>query len=229
MVQPLEGSFGGNLNINQVYEQFAAELKKLVDFDRVYIHIVHAEADTFTIKYLFGQDAPDRFVGAVVSMAGTRTERVVKTGHTLISPADPRNGQFLGDHNYFQAGLVSSIGVPLISKGQPIGALFLRSQRMEAYGPREQAILERLANQIAPAVDNARLFEQTRQAEAALRESEQRIRELATESVRAHEEERQWSALEVHDRIAQPLAAAFHQLQTLKDRAGADPAARKGT
>ena len=183
------------LDIDQVYEQFAEEMKKLVDFDRVYINIVDREADTYTIKYLFGQDAPGRFVGAVRSMAGTRTERVAKTGHTLISPADARIGQFRGDQDYFQAGLVSSIVVPLISKAQVIGTLGLRSRRFGAYGPREQAILERLANQIAPAVENAQLFEQSRQAEVALKESEERIQELATESVRAHEEECQWSAL----------------------------------
>ena len=68
---------------------------------------------------------------------------------------------------------------------------------------------------------------QRKWTETALRESEQRIRELATESVRAHEEERQWSALEVHDRIAQPLAAVFQQIQTLKDKAGADPTTRR--
>ncbi|MBI2853525.1 MAG: sensor histidine kinase [Chloroflexi bacterium] len=45
---------------------------------------------------------------------------------------------------------------------------------------------------------------------------EQRIREIMADSMAAQEEERQWIALEVHDRIAQTLAAAFHQAQTLE-------------
>ncbi|MBI2957815.1 MAG: sensor histidine kinase [Chloroflexi bacterium] len=49
-----------------------------------------------------------------------------------------------------------------------------------------------------------------------LSEREQRIKEMMSESVVAQEEERQWIALEVHDRIAQTLAAAFHQVQALE-------------
>jgi PAS domain S-box-containing protein len=52
--------------------------------------------------------------------------------------------------------------------------------------------------------------------EEALRESEQTIRQLAKASIRAHEEERQRAALEVHDRISQTLTGAFHQLQALE-------------
>ena len=37
----------------------------------------------------------------------------------------------------------------------------LRSSQRGAYGDREQTILARVAKQIAPAVDNARLFEAT--------------------------------------------------------------------
>jgi PAS domain S-box-containing protein len=55
-----------------------------------------------------------------------------------------------------------------------------------------------------------------KRAEEALRKSEQTIRELAKASIRAHEEERQRAALEVHDRISQTLTGAFHQLQALE-------------
>ena len=49
----------------------------------------------------------------------------------------------------------------------------------------------------------------------ALRKSEAKVRELAAASVRAQEEERQWVADEVHDRIAQTLVAVHQQLQAL--------------
>ena len=55
-----------------------------------------------------------------------------------------------------------------------------------------------------------------KRAEEALRKSEQTIRELAKASIRAHEEERQRAALEVHDRISQTLTAAFYHLQALE-------------
>jgi len=54
----------------------------------------------------------------------------------------------------------------------------LRSSRVDAYGPREQSILERLADHIAPAIENAELYAQRTKAEEALRVSEERHREL---------------------------------------------------
>lgn len=54
-----------------------------------------------------------------------------------------------------------------------------------------------------------------KKSEEALQESEKKVRKLAADSVRAQEEERQWVADEVHDRIAQPLVAVHQQLQAL--------------
>jgi two-component sensor histidine kinase len=59
-------------------------------------------------------------------------------------------------------GMRSALLTPLNSKGRVIGTLSLSSQRAGAYRPREQVILERLARLIAPAVENARLYEETR-------------------------------------------------------------------
>lgn len=50
-------------------------------------------------------------------------------------------------------------------------------------------------------------------------------RELA--GAAALEEERQWVALEVHDRIAQPMVSVFHLLQRLESLALPDPQARQ--
>ena len=67
-------------------------------------------------------------------------------------------------------------------------------------------------------MENAELYAQIKQAQEALRHSEQQIRELATELIHAHEEKRQRAALEVHDRILQPLVAAHQQIQTLQSK-----------
>ena len=88
-------------------------------------------------------------------------------------------------------------------------------------GLRRTAVVERLVatRTLELSQSNYRWGEEVgerRRAEEALRESEQRIRELAAASVQAHEEQRLWSALEVHDRIGQCLIVVFQQLQTLE-------------
>ncbi|MDA1218864.1 MAG: GAF domain-containing protein [Chloroflexi bacterium] len=155
------------LDIKQVYEQFALELQKLVAFDRAYINLVDEVGDTFTLTYLFGQHVPGREIGAISPLSGSLTGEIVATGKTLIQPnmaADPNHHR--GDSNYVRAGLFSGIVVPLVSKNRVIGILGLRSRQVAAFGAREQAILERLANQIAPALDNAgRYVESLREKE----------------------------------------------------------------
>jgi two-component system NarL family sensor kinase len=166
------------LDINEVYEQFAQEVKKLVPFDRMSINVIDYEAGAFVFKYATGLIEPGRHIPDIVPLAGTLTEHVIKTGQPTIQVNITEDPQFSGMENFLSMGLRSVIMVPLSSKGKIIGTLSLRSQQIGAYGAREQAILERLANQIAPAVENADLYDQARRAEAALRESEHRYREL---------------------------------------------------
>jgi GAF domain-containing protein len=75
-----------------------------------------------------------------------------------------RDGEYLGH------GFRSSAVVPLVSQGKVVGSLALRSKRPGAYGPREQSIITRLANQVAPAVENAILQEQAQDSELAHRQ-----------------------------------------------------------
>ena len=72
----------------------------------------------------------------------------------------------------------AGITTPLVSKGKVFGVLNLRSTRVGVYGPREQGIVRRMATQIAPAVKNVQLYEESLQIESELRQSEARIRAL---------------------------------------------------
>jgi PAS domain S-box-containing protein len=166
------------LDIDEVYDQFAQEVKKLVPFDRMSINVIDYAAGTFVFRYATGLIQPGRHIPDVIPLAGTLTEHVIKTGQPTILFSVIENPQFSGVENFLNMGLRSVIMLPLSSKGKIIGTLSLRSQQVGAYGAREQTILERLANQIAPAVANAELYDQARRVEMALRESERRYRDL---------------------------------------------------
>ena len=62
-------------------------------------------------------------------------------------------------------------------------------------------------------------FETAHHLRHVLTEREQHIREMAAAFTRAQEEERQWIAYELHDRVAQTLACVFQQLQILESMA----------
>ena len=164
------------LNIDEVYERFTQELKKLVDFDRIAINIIDPTAQAFLIKYLWGPTQPSRRQGDIVPLEGTVTQQVFQTRQTLTSEdlsKDIHTGARLTtEGGYLRLGLRSSIAVPLISKGSIIGSFVLRSCQLGHYGSKEQAILERLAHQIAPAVENARLHEEQLGAEEQLSQAQ---------------------------------------------------------
>lgn len=107
--------------------------------------------------------------GSAVDLFGDgRPRRVVAIAR------DPRNPMFdeihptvLGGHSIaYWVGETHCIGVPLVIKGHPTGALTIRGATGREYGRIEVGLMEELAGRAAMAIENARLF---RQAEEALR------------------------------------------------------------
>ena len=66
----------------------------------------------------------------------------------------------------------TALAIPLLRKGVPIGALFLRRQEVRQFSNEEIALLQTFADQAVIAIENVRLF----------RELEQKSRELETAS-----------------------------------------------
>jgi Nif-specific regulatory protein len=85
------------LNIAEVYERFAQEVKKLVDFDRMNIHVINVGEGTYTIKYLSGLVQTGRRRGDTWPLEGTQTQQVVETGQPSIVYDHAINPRFLYD------------------------------------------------------------------------------------------------------------------------------------
>jgi PAS domain S-box-containing protein len=175
-------------------------VKKLVDFDRMHVILVdEPDADGEGImffKYVYAQERSTPKSGERLPLRNTQTEQVVATRKTVIREDVSVSPSFAYDARHIRDGMLSSIGIPLISHGRALGAFTLRKREANAYGRKAQAILERLASQIAPAIENAGLYEETRseqrrtaealarlqESQEALRESEEKYRTLFEES-----------------------------------------------
>jgi PAS domain S-box-containing protein len=179
---------GSTLNIDDIYEQFAGEVSTLIAFDRISIGIIDRAKALVTMAYASGTPMRGRKKGDIFPLAGTMAERVVQTrSGVLISEEDTEElrARFpsLLLLKEFDKSTWSRMVVPLIAQDKVIGALHFGSLKADAYSRRDLSLAERIAAQIAGAVANAQLFNEVKEAEARLRESEEKYRDIFDNSI----------------------------------------------
>ena len=139
-------------------EAFARELRNLLFFHRVAIALLEG-GDQYRIFLATGLDASGFRPGTLRPLAGSGVEWVVqhKRPHVIydleleqISPSD---------QVYVAARMRSVVRVPLIERGEVLGAMTLVSATPGAYGVREVELLEQVAGQIAGVFANAQMTE----------------------------------------------------------------------
>jgi len=173
------------LNIEEIYERFAGEVKKIIPFDRIVINAVDIEKNTLTNLYIEGKGVVDRKVGEVYPLQGSGIAEMVHTKSILlIQTEDPHEykDRFPMLLSTFQAGFRSIMNVPLFSKGQIIGGLLLRSLKPYAYTDKDVRLAEKIGDQIASAIVNALLFAEQKRTEEALIRSEMEAQRFSQEN-----------------------------------------------
>jgi signal transduction histidine kinase len=75
----------------------------------------------------------------------------------------------------FRTGIRSSLLVPLFSKDQVIGVLHLQSLKPNAYTDKDLTLAEKVGNQIAGAIANAKLYSERKKAEQELKQNQEEL------------------------------------------------------
>ena len=131
----------------------------------------HRGVSAALLRELYGLRLGESFSGAV---AASRKPLVIpdfrKDARLRGSPAARR-------------GLCAYVGVPILSRRKVLGVFALLDRRADQFTKEDVALIGRIANQLGVAIENARLYEEVhrelaarKQAEAALRESEEQFR-----------------------------------------------------
>ncbi len=169
------------LNIEEVYERFAEEVRKLISFDRIAIRTINPKDKAATIAYISGVDVENHRFGDTTPLTNSVAEECIRTQSSLLfqpESVDEVVNRFPNLLPTFKAGLRSMMFVPLISKDQVIGILSFQAAKPNGYGEKDLRLAERIGNQIAGAIANGQLFMQLKRTEEALRESERKFRDL---------------------------------------------------
>ena len=174
-----------SLDISDIYDQFADQVRKLVQFDRLTIMTADHETDSMTVRYLSGQKVANQLLGAIIPMKGAMAGSAIlnrEGWYLAASEALEQLGPGSGVERAVGAGLRSFLAVPLIHRDRAIGALSMSTTSAEAYTEEDLKLSERIGTQIAGAIDRAQLLDERTKAQLALQESEERFRSLFEDS-----------------------------------------------
>ena len=172
---------GSTLTIEDVYERFSEEVRKIISFDRITITRILPEKASVQILYTSGPMVPERKPEMEYPLVGTISEKIVFSKKGIaISPSTEGElaCSFPTTLPMWKAGFRSFLLVPLISRDNVIGALVLSSYAAGNYAPDDVTLAENIASQISGAIANARLFAERERMADALREREASLRSI---------------------------------------------------
>lgn len=187
-------TISATLDLDAVLRHVAAAGRELCGSDIAHIVLRDAESDTMFDRYGVGQvtepaDFPHMERGKGAGGIAWSTGRPFRTANR---PDDPR----VRDHHaetVAREGVIASLVVPIWISGQVEGLVYVENRTNRAFTDRDEAILSRLADHAAIAIQNATLF--------------RRLQGLSGRLMEVQEAERRHLARELHDEIGQLLTS----------------------
>lgn len=151
-----------------VYERFANQVSKIIQFDLIAITQLDLERDTFTVLYNLGTEVIGLGQGETISLKESVVVSEVATSQKAMrTDQHPSAGTVA--QSLVDAGLLSRIGAPLIANDKVVGTLHLGSSVRQAYVDADLARLEIVANQIAGAIASGILLQAERDRASRLK------------------------------------------------------------
>lgn len=148
-----------SLNLSVVYPAFARAVKALLPYDRIGVIVPEGKQLVMALSVASpplaswqGQSWPEAEGTAVEWVLRNKQPYVVKD---LTAAQEFQDFAFAAEE-----GVRSTILVPLIAGGVGVGCFFLDSLTTGAYTDRDVDLVEPVAQQLALAIDNTRLFQE---------------------------------------------------------------------
>ena len=153
-----------SLDLDEVLAKSAALIKKHIDYEMFGVLLVDGDGAYLTHRFAIGYP-PGLAENLRIPIGQGITGTAARTGRPV------RVGDVSQDPRYINAidSVRSELAVPLMFRGKCVGVLDIQSGHLDYFTPEQQNILTVLANRLAVAIENARLFQQVRaQAETLL-------------------------------------------------------------
>jgi len=153
-----------SLDLDDVLATAAAQIKRLIDYEIFAVLLPEENTNQLYFRFAIGH-RPEVVEHWRIPMGDGIIGAAAATGQPI------RVADVSKDSRYLAAldGVRSELAVPLIVRGRVIGVLDIESDQVDYFTRDQQNVLTLVASRIATAIENARLFENTRsQAETLL-------------------------------------------------------------
>jgi GAF domain-containing protein len=185
-------TISATLDLDAILRHVAAAGRELCGSDIAHIVLRDTDSDTMFDRYGVGHcsapgDWPHIERGRGAGGTAWSTGRPYRTSNRL---GDPRIGRDYSEQ-VTREGVVTTLVVPIWIGGQVEGLLYVSNRTHRPFSDRDEAILIRLADHAAIAIQNATLFN--------------RLQGLSGRLMEVQEAERRHLARELHDEIGQLL------------------------
>jgi len=152
-----------SLQIEEVFDSFAAEMAKLISFDRLSVTILD-DSGSYLRIFASGSRVDSGWgMESIIPVVGTGPGWVVLNERPFIHEDTRERQQFLEDEIFYEDGIRSYIILPLESRGKLVGTFGLGSRQPGTYSKRDLILLGQLSKQISVAIENVKLYQQTKE------------------------------------------------------------------
>lgn len=194
-----------SLNLKDILNRALDEVLQLAGIDIVAIFLLDMNNGQLKLSASRGLSENAARLAYQVGLLDSSCGGVMELGKPVVVPdLSPYRGR--GAQSLKQEHVTALMHVPLMIKGFALGSLCVGTRGNMQFDSEEQKLLKAIGNQIAIAVENARLYAEVQRKE--------RLRgELFTKALAAQEDERKRIARELHDEVSQSLTALLYEAE----------------
>jgi PAS domain S-box-containing protein len=209
------------LKLDQVLKIATEKMAKALKADRCSVALLNKSADSAAIRHVFTKEdapssmlpskriPPDEHFPKAKKMLLAKGYVEIKNVETDPLPPSIRS-------YFLRARTKSSLLIPLIVDKKLFGVFHIGStKKLRSFTSEEISLAQTIANQVAVAVENARLLE-------LVRKSSEDLKTLSTQLINIQEEERKKIAQELHDEVGQTAFAMKMNLDLIKKNLSTD-------